>query len=68
MVKQGVLYEISQQVTDLFSFFFFSHPLTPYLPFHQETTAVQSLLTDTSQKRTSRFDPCLSLVLLFDSF
>lgn len=67
MVKQGVLYEIPQHVTDLFSFFF-SHPLTPYLSFHQETTAIQSLLTDTSQKRTSRFDPCLSLVLLFDSF
>lgn len=42
MEKQGVLYEISQQVTDLFSFFF-SHPLTPYLSFHQETTAIQSV-------------------------
>lgn len=49
-----------------FIFLFFSHPLTPYLSFHQETTAIQSLLTDTSQKRTSRFDPCLSLILLFD--
>ena len=67
MVKQGVLCEIPQHVTDLFSFFF-SHPLAPYLSFHQETTAIQSLLRDTSQKRTSRFDPCLSLVLLFDSF
>ena len=28
MVKQGVLYEISQQVTDLFSFFFFAPPYT----------------------------------------
>ena len=67
MEKQGVLYETSQHVTDLCSFCF-SHPLTPYLSFHQEMTAIQSLLTDTSQKRTSRFDPCLSLVVLFGSF